>query len=62
MRSQCPHCLAWVRQTRNLEGPNFCPFCHKLFVIPRPKDMPPWILGVVAFLIANLQLISHHSY
>ena len=57
MRFHCPHCSQLVAQARNLEGPNFCPKCNKLFVLPLPKKMPPWILGVLTVLTANWQIM-----
>ena len=58
MHTQCPHCQALVVQTKNREGPNFCPHCHVLFRVPEPPKMPPWILGVLTVLVANWQIIS----
>jgi hypothetical protein len=60
MRSQCPYCLSLVKQKRNLEGPNFCPACQRLFVAPRPKEVPQWVLGLLALLMANLQMLKFH--
>jgi hypothetical protein len=31
-----------------------------LFYVPAPKNVPPWILGVLVFLMANWQIICHH--
>jgi len=56
MRCRCPHCSERVKQARNLSGPNFCPKCCKLFYPPVETGTPPWVLGVVAVLLANLQL------
>jgi hypothetical protein len=44
-----------LTQARNLDGPNYCPKCRKLFDAPPEPKMPPWILGVVVFLAANCQ-------
>ncbi len=44
-------------QTKNREGPNFCPHCQVLFRVPEPPKMPPWILGVLTVLVANWQII-----
>ena len=55
MRYPCPRCSELVVQTRNLEGPNFCPQCRTLFIMPTPPKMPPWILGVLVILVANWQ-------
>lgn len=57
MRCQCPYCSEWVVQNRNLDGPNFCQKCKKLFVAPQPEKMPPWILGVVVILMANWHIL-----
>jgi hypothetical protein len=59
MRFYCPHCSEVVKQARNWEGPNFCPGCEQLFDAPPEEKMPPWILGVVVFLAANLQIHWH---
>ena len=58
MHTQCIYCQSVVVQAKNREGPNFCPVCQKLFEVPEEPNMPPWILGVVVFLVAHLQLIS----
>jgi hypothetical protein len=59
MRTQCPECRAIVMQSKNHEGPNFCPNCANLFYLPQDeRQMPPWILGVLVILVANLQIIS----
>jgi len=57
MRFHCPHCGQLVVQARNEDGPNFCPKCRGLFEIPPERQMPPWILGVVVFLMGHLQVI-----
>ena len=59
MRFQCTHCSQTVKQSRNPDGPNFCPKCHKLFYVPAPQDLPPWIQGVLVFLTANWQIMLH---
>jgi hypothetical protein len=61
MRIHCPHCQAKVVQARNREGPNFCPKCRQLFAVPENPKMPPWILGVVVILMANLQIMNNHN-
>jgi hypothetical protein len=57
MTIQCTVCNALVLQAKNRDGPNFCPNCNSLFV-PVEKHVPPWILGVLVFLMGNLQVIS----
>ena len=59
MRYPCPHCRRPVRQVRNTSGPNFCPRCCKLFYMPEPEKVPPWILGVVVVLLGNWQVMSN---
>jgi hypothetical protein len=58
MRAQCPECHTMVVQSKNHDGPNFCPNCANLFYAPEDAAMPPWILGVLVVLVANLQIIS----
>jgi hypothetical protein len=58
MHTECPHCQSMVVQTRNREGPNFCPNCKNLFNAPEQRKLSPWILGVLTILVANLQMIS----
>ncbi|MGD0898123.1 MAG: hypothetical protein ABR915_09835 [Thermoguttaceae bacterium] len=53
----CPNCSEVVRQDRNVEGLNYCPHCRRLFFVPPPEKMPPWILGVLVILVANWQLM-----
>lgn len=60
MRTTCPHCLALVVQTRNRDGPNFCPNCRRLFDIAEDIPVPRWIYGVLAFLVVNLQYVNVH--
>ncbi len=57
MRCICPYCSKVTRQARNLSGPNFCPHCHGLFNIRPPEKIPPWILGVLVVMVANLQIM-----
>jgi hypothetical protein len=57
MHCRCPYCSQKVVQTRNYEGPNFCQKCNKLFVLPPPKKIPPWVLGVLVILTANWQIL-----
>ena len=47
-----------VVQTKNRDGPNFCETCFCLFYAAEERRMPPWILGVLVILVANLQIIS----
>jgi hypothetical protein len=47
-----------VAQTKNRDGPNFCENCFCLFYAPEERKMPPWILGVLVILAANLQIIG----
>lgn len=57
MAMECTICHAVVYQTRNRDGFNFCPTCRSLFR-PVERQLPTWILGVLVFLIGNLQIIS----
>jgi hypothetical protein len=59
MYLECPYCNGRVRQAENWDGPNFCPNCRELFYLPENSQVPPWILGVLTILAANLQIISH---
>jgi len=59
MRFPCPHCNQYLVQNKNREGPNFCPHCGKLFYLPEEQKVPSWIYGVLVFLPANSQLMSH---
>ncbi len=61
MRCYCPHCSHRVVQARNLDGPNFCEHCKKLFFPPIPEKIPPWVLGVLVILMANWQILYHFS-
>jgi hypothetical protein len=47
-----------VVQAKNRDGPNFCTKCSRLFYLPEDQKTPPWILGVLVILVANLQIIS----
>jgi hypothetical protein len=58
MRVRCPNCDSPVTQAKNLDGPNFCPHCQKLFYVPEEERVPPWILGVLVILVANWQIMS----
>jgi hypothetical protein len=58
MSVQCPQCGRMVEQTKNRDGPNFCENCFCLFLAPEDRKMPPWILGVLVILVANLQIIG----
>ncbi len=57
MHVQCPHCRMLVEQSKNRDGPNFCENCFCLFYVPEERKMPPWILGVLVILVANLQIM-----
>jgi hypothetical protein len=57
MRCICPLCAAELNQDRNAEGLNYCTHCRSLFLIAPEKPIPTWILGVLTFLMANLQLL-----
>jgi len=59
MLLECPYCGHTTSQRRNCEGPNFCPACRKLFLVPPERQVPPWILGVVVVLIGNWQVMLH---
>jgi hypothetical protein len=59
MRPRCPNCCRLVGQGKNVDGPNYCPQCRKLFFVPPPESIPPWILGVVVILMANSQITFH---
>jgi hypothetical protein len=54
----CPYCNGRLIQTKNLDGPNFCPQCQKLFYAPEDPKLPSWILGVLVILVANWQIMS----
>jgi hypothetical protein len=58
MRANCPYCANRVVQSKNADGPNFCPECRKLFFVPEDRQTPPWILGVLVVLVANWQMIG----
>jgi hypothetical protein len=58
MKTACPYCQARVVQARNCGGLNFCLACEKLFLAPPERPLPPWILGVLVFLVAHWQIIS----
>jgi hypothetical protein len=58
MRVSCPYCTRRVVQAKNLDGPNFCPECRKLFYVPEEPKLPPWILGILVILVANWQILS----
>jgi hypothetical protein len=57
MRCNCPHCAGRLIQTRNLDGPNYCTNCQKLFFVPAIEPVPTWVFGVLAFLVVNWQII-----
>ena len=58
MNVRCPVCGNKVTQTKNRDGPNFCEHCFCLFYTPEERKLPPWVLGIVVILVANLQIIS----
>jgi hypothetical protein len=58
MNVRCPECGMLVKQTKNRDGPNFCENCFCLFYAPDERRMPPWILGVLIILAANMQIIG----
>ena len=60
MHAHCPYCQGQVVQTRNQDGPNFCPQCRKLFYVPEEPRVPSWILGVLVILVANWQVLLNH--
>jgi hypothetical protein len=53
----CTHCGELLWQDRNPEGLNYCTNCQNLFLVPPEAKVPPWIWGIVAFLIANWQIM-----
>ena len=58
MRVYCPYCNGHVAQAKNLDGPNFCPQCRKLFYVPEEPQMPSWVFGVLVVLLGNWQLMN----
>ncbi|MFZ1932355.1 MAG: hypothetical protein WCB27_03120 [Thermoguttaceae bacterium] len=58
MPVQCPQCRTTVAQSKNRDGPNFCENCFCLFYAAEEPKMPPWVLGVLVILVANLQIIG----
>jgi len=61
MRYACPYCGRSIRQTRNTDGPNFCPHCRALFYMPEPGKTPSWVWGVVVVLVGHWQVVSQAS-
>jgi hypothetical protein len=59
VKCTCPDCGKLVRQDRNVDGLNYCTNCRKLFLVPPESRVPPWILGVLVFLLAYWQMLSH---
>jgi len=57
-RYQCPYCHEVVVQWANSVGPNFCTRCHRLFHLEKEtvQPIPPYAMGVLAVLVANLHL------
>lgn len=60
MRCICPKCAAVLVQNRNPEGLNYCTECQTLFLVPAERQVPVWVLGVVTFLMANMQMLYWH--
>ena len=56
MRVYCPYCTGHVAQAKNVDGPNFCPQCRKLFYVPEEIQVPSWVFGVLVVLVGNWQL------
>jgi hypothetical protein len=61
-RFQCPFCSQRFVQDENPDGPNFCPTCRRLFLVQLRQKVPVWILGVVAFLLANWLVMRHTTF
>ncbi len=59
MKLTCTYCGELVRQDRNSDGLNYCTNCGKLFLVPPERTVPPWILGVVVFLVAYCRILCH---
>jgi hypothetical protein len=57
MRCVCPNCHDLVVQSKNPDGPNFCPHCQKLFTVPPPEPTPSWIFGVLLILVTHWQIL-----
>ncbi len=57
MKSVCPNCSHVVRQAMNSSDGNvgWCPKCGQVFERFIP-EIPPWIHGVLAVLIAHLYI------
>jgi hypothetical protein len=60
-RYHCPYCSQRFVQARNLDGPNFCPTCRRLFLVRCIRSVPVWILGVVVVLAARWLLLAHFA-
>ena len=58
MSVYCPYCHERVAQAKNVDGPNFCPTCRKLFYVPEERPTPRWIWGVLLVLAGNCQLVN----
>lgn len=59
MASLCPRCAPLGTKVRNRSGLNCCEECGSLFLEPPERLLPPWILGVLAILVANYWLAIH---
>ena len=57
VKCTCTHCGESVSQDRNPEGQNYCIQCGNLFLVPPETQVPTWVWGVVAVLLANWQIL-----
>jgi hypothetical protein len=57
MRCTCPICAEVLVQNRNVDGLNYCMHCQNLFLVPPPRTVPTWILGVLTVMMANWQML-----
>jgi len=46
MSVDCPYCSQRAAQAKNLDGPNFCPRCRKLFYVPEEPNLYPHLSGL----------------
>ena len=58
MHVQCPHCRAWSHRPRIGTGQISARTASVSSMSPEDRKMPPWILGVLVILVANLQIIG----
>jgi len=58
VRCTCPICSHVFEQDRSQEGLNYCTTCQSLFFVPPERAVPTWIWGVLAFMLANCQILS----